>query len=388
LNIINKISGGVVGTFTGILTFLLQTPYAYYVFAQQRRTRGDSWLTTLLLTATVGNFFALATGFFGLATAWGTVAWGVRVGWSKGITGAIKLPLTFHTEFQERLISENITNLFWQFGSLIMVGVDYFFDTDFAGNVQPSEFERDSASLREIQQETSRLQQENSRLRTEIQAQLQTRIQTQHELLSQQMQALDNNRILLERMDAPATPEQKNILLLTESEIETYKKAILGFPEKEQQQYIKNLADYIDKITCPITQESSDNPITVVLTDQGPHTYDSDALKKWIQTREKDARDPISNIHLLKDLDIYKGYSAEVINFITKVQEINKQWGLELARKDQGTKLSPAISFLSSGNRQEAARARLRFLKQGKGKEISTTPPLTIKTNNIPRNMQ
>jgi hypothetical protein len=128
MNPINKVAGLILGAVTGALTAVLQIPYAYYLFAKNRRAARYSWPTTLLATATIGSVFALGTGILSIPNSWGIIGWGMKTGFAKGIMGAITLPYAFHTEFQSSLA----------LGNLWMSGLYFIFDSDSRGNFSPS----------------------------------------------------------------------------------------------------------------------------------------------------------------------------------------------------------------------------------------------------------
>ncbi len=328
MNPINKVAGLILGAVTGTLTAFLQMPYAYYVFAKNRRAAGYSWPTTLLATATIGNFFALGTGIFAITNAWAMIRIGMKIGSAKGIVGAIKLPYTVHTEFQRRLASENVTNLFSQIGRLLTSGIDYLFDMDSKGNIGPSGFEQARESharrvreMREHQEWLADMDARWERLVQNVQAEVLQRIPDQNIVL-------ESTNVLLQNIKALASNEKQNVSLLLEAEIEEYKKAIQNLPPEERCKKEEALADYCDGIQCPITLDTSDNPITVELPNGKSFMYDYDALTNWIEIQGENAVETMSRSPL-KNLAIHKGYSSQIIDFIKEVREINKRLSSE-----------------------------------------------------------
>ncbi len=103
MGFLNSAVGTLVGVITGAVTAVLQIPYAYYLMGLSMRRAGYNWFSTLVFTATVGTIALLPTLFFIALNSLFTVSLGMKIGWVRGIMGAIKLPFTLYLEFEKRL---------------------------------------------------------------------------------------------------------------------------------------------------------------------------------------------------------------------------------------------------------------------------------------------
>ncbi|MCD6039936.1 MAG: hypothetical protein K0S27_1336 [Gammaproteobacteria bacterium] len=412
MNPLNRIAGVIIGAVTGALTVALQIPYAYYVFARNRREAGYSWPLTLLATATLGNLAVLGASLLILSAAVGMIGWGMKVGFGQGVMGAITLPYAFHTELQRNLASSKKGDLFIQMGDLVTAGIYSIVDTDSQGKFNTSKLAFQDAELASqnaaLASQNAALMAEHARLVEEqlreenarvlqamtqeildaLQQQQGGQPQVQNNQLREQRerwvaeakadflaglrdidpsQEIPNeNDMLLEKIKMLPVNKEKEVPLLTEAEIKEYEEAIKKLPPKEQAEKEKELMDYKDAIKCSITLEVPSVPITVVLPGQNgvSRTYDCEDIKKWINTENlagKDASDPHSR-YLLKDLVIHRGYSSKIINFVKEVREANKQ--LALAKKNP-----------------ESTASDLNFFRKRSASIPSSDPTLTSQAN-------
>ncbi len=276
-NPFDKIAGLLLGAVTGAVTAISQIPYIYYIFAKDKRAKGSSWPGTLFKTATIGTLYML----FSALNSWGIIGWGMKVGFAKGIKGAITLPATFYKDPKD-------------LSSLLVSGLPYIMDSDAQGNFKKPP----------------------------------------------QVQALVQRNTFLEEMDTVQNHSNQPIRLLAEAEILDYKKAIQSLPEEKRLQKEEALAHYQERIRCPITHEIPDNPITVVLEKNVTRTYDYSALRTQINLlQDKQQATP------LKDLDMHKGYSSQVTRFVKEVRKVNRQQQQASIQKSKKRTAEPFKQF-------------------------------------------
>lgn len=446
----------ILGMLMGLLTNILQLFYPYYLFAQNRRQAGYSWPSVILQTLTLGHIFA-AVNFvfsgFGIMSGLGNMLWGMKVGWAKGISGAIALPRTFHTKFQERLplnpllsttlngwsVKPTLWNLLVNIGRLCVTGIFSAFNTDRHGELALSHDERRALGVRienqirsllyliEQRQQAIVLNPDlvawNSLLLNNINNDFQrcysalrhyrscidnTLVQLLDERFALHLQAFgeqsglngpaasaaraerraNNEQLFQEMKKIPYSKETP----LSHQEIVLYRQWISESEISNQEKRLKETAlkEYEERVKCPITNDTVDHPMTVVIPPSGKSTssfnqvYDHDGLMGWVKVgkdKTEYTKDPISR-HELKDLAIYSGFPKSTRDFILQVRKIIALSSQASDKADVGSpKLAASddktsrVSPLSTNGSQALARMSRRPWLDGRFPEHKPSKP-------------